>query len=78
MSRVGRPPAPEHSTTLYVRVSVRLYQRLERIAQSRPGLTISAVARHFLTRGLNITGEDRLVERGPGTFSAVQKGERHG
>lgn len=65
MTRVGRPPAPEHSTTLYVRVSVRLYQRLERIAQSRPGLTISAVARHFLTRGIEITDNKGLAERGP-------------
>jgi hypothetical protein len=63
--RVGRPRAPEESFTLYVRVGAALHRRLERIALSRPGLSLSTVARYFLTRGINITADERPAERGP-------------
>jgi hypothetical protein len=63
--RVGRPRAPENTLTLYIRLNVSLYRRLERIASSRPGLTIAGVARYFLARGLNFTADERPAERGP-------------
>jgi hypothetical protein len=61
--RVGRPRAPEESFTLYVRVGAALHRRLERIALSRPGLSLSTVARHFLAKGINSTADERPAER---------------
>lgn len=68
MSRIGRPPAPEHSLTAYVRLPESQHRRIADLAAYH-GVSMStmlrAIVRRALARGIEITAADRPAERGP-------------